>query len=222
MRTKQAENSTGTLTSYPSDNVFAGAVRRLPDDANAEARILNLASCSSTNENAKYNRLKELDTYLRDGGNPNCRMAGTQTTLMMLFAHDGDTRAIRLLASASKADIDAVDREGSTALMYAVLGECPDTVEGLLSLGASCSIRNRYGRSAMDLVPDENMVKQMMSHIIKERIGKTHITALMEMDDESIEKALEGYRSKDGKIHTIKKMITSSRDMKRIFRAHMA
>ncbi len=60
----------------------------------------------------------------------------------MLAAFDGHTEIVRLLIE-RRAEVNAVDRSGRTALMYAASGPNQETVQLLLVNGAKVNLRDR-------------------------------------------------------------------------------
>ena len=68
-----------------------------------------------------------------------------------LCAQEGDTTALKALASSGQLDLDAVDEFGWTMLMCASCAGHTETVQYLLSLGADCTVKDKKGCTAIDL-----------------------------------------------------------------------
>ena len=107
------------------------------------------------------------------GADPNLRDARDLTPLMktaILGIKDArpikDKLQIIMHSIDSGAEIDAISREGKTALMYATGNSRIEIVELLISSGASLSIRDPQGNRAADVI-DRNVTPQQRDYLKK-------------------------------------------------------
>lgn len=88
-------------------------------------------------------------------------------TLLMEAVKAGNVKAMTDLIM-SGADINAIDKEGWTALMFAVrFQKNPEVTRTLLSFGASSIIKNKYGISALQLAAGYSDNPEVIDLIIK-------------------------------------------------------
>lgn len=88
-----------------------------------------------------------LRSELLKGASPNLS-DDTGLTLMMYAARDEFTDMIELLVQ-NDASLSAVDRDGNTALHWAVIQGRYGSVDTLVSLGANVNIQNRRGETPL-------------------------------------------------------------------------
>ena len=74
---------------------------------------------------------------------------------LIMAAYSGDINAVKL-AIAAKVNLDAVDKNGLTALHYAAMGGYKDVVISLLTQGASPYIKDKYGKTAAHLAKSKH------------------------------------------------------------------
>uniref|UniRef100_A0A183C9B9 ANK_REP_REGION domain-containing protein n=1 Tax=Globodera pallida TaxID=36090 RepID=A0A183C9B9_GLOPA len=88
-----------------------------------------------------------------------------ETPLMCACYINNDTLDIVILLVESRADIERVDAEGTTALMFASEAGRVDVVRYLLSKNARIHRRDRRGRTALDLATDAAIVDLLNSAV---------------------------------------------------------
>ena len=98
-----------------------------------------------------------VEKLLAAGAEVNAVDDSGRTALMMAAGGNADSGVVRALARAGS-ELNArtgEDFEGTTALMEAVASsEAPDVIRVLLELGADTGIRDSYGQTALERVPD--------------------------------------------------------------------
>ncbi|KAG7100135.1 hypothetical protein E1B28_001915 [Marasmius oreades] len=131
-----------------------------------------LAAAREDNEDLILEVFKEgrFDINFQDGlGNTalhNAVTNGSITVLEHILSHDD-------------CDVDPISRiEKNTPLHLAVKLQDPElrahTVDSLLDAGADTTIRNKYGESALDLVPPEDDATRML---IKKANAQSYVSA---------------------------------------------
>ena len=90
-----------------------------------------------------------IRTLLEEGVNPDVRVRGGDTGLMIAVS-DGDFESARMLLE-SGADVNAYNDDGYTSLMFASLLGYRDLVEVLIEAGADVGARNNYGETSLIL-----------------------------------------------------------------------
>ena len=118
---------------------------------------VTLAGCQSTGGDehpifsiVRNNDADRLGQYLAEGGDPNL-FNGSDTLLYVASGAKGGAEVVRLLVLAD-ADLDAISREGRTALHTAAAWCNTDIVTLLLEAGARTDIKNSEGKNAIDVV----------------------------------------------------------------------
>jgi ankyrin repeat protein len=83
----------------------------------------------------------------------------------------GDGRPVVEILLAKGADINAIDNNGLTALMTAVINALPDNVRFLLDHRANASIKDKKGRSALDyaLALSDSAEKRVIVKMLKRK-----------------------------------------------------
>jgi hypothetical protein len=101
---------------------------------------------------ASAGKSQVVKMYLESGRNPNLRNSSGQSALHLAVQH-GQRNVVRLLTKTYNADVSLCDAEGQTALHLAIMhcGEKKDIIEMLLQRGADVNIKNKVGRSPLDL-----------------------------------------------------------------------
>lgn len=99
-------------------------------------------------EAAKRGDLAEVSRLLADGADPNARDRHNNTALTFA-ARDGHLDMARRLLSAG-ADVGPIDDEGVTPLILAAFKNHPEIAFLLLDKGADASVRDQWGRRALD------------------------------------------------------------------------
>lgn len=100
---------------------------------------------------------RELNSTLQAGWNVNERNDMGET-LIHRAAQRGLEDCLRVLIE-HKADLDAADMHGATALMKAVIANRNDSVETLVKSGADIHAKTRGGKEAVDYAADGSMAK---------------------------------------------------------------
>ena len=113
-------------------------------------------------------------------------------TLLMNAAKNGHTGIVKYLVDLG-ADLNALDSSGSTALVWAIIGEHTDMVKYLVDLGADINARGIRGRTALmwavmgedtDIV--KYLVEQGASINIQNKYGETALTIAEEEGNQDI------------------------------------
>ena len=105
-----------------------------------------------------HHNIAEIKNFLAAGADPNFRGPRGRTALIIEAEHaDGNDIVNALLAN--KANVDATDDEGNTALMMAVRGNRDETVKLLLEHQASVSIKNKDQQTALLLAAEDGHLK---------------------------------------------------------------
>ena len=82
------------------------------------------------------------------GASPAARLVPSGSTLLIEAAKNNDIDCLHVLVASGRADINAVDYEGNTALHYAQSDHSPDaglTASWLKAHGALSTLSNMYG-----------------------------------------------------------------------------
>lgn len=111
-------------------------------NAAAQEHPLNLAVRAGRPDNVRL--------LLQHGGNVNATGREGGTTSMFAIESPRSAAVLRVLLQ-WKPNLDATDAEGRTALMLAVAFLEPECVALLLQAGADPTLRDRQGRTALDL-----------------------------------------------------------------------
>lgn len=109
----------------------------------------------------RHKNIMQVVALLAQGADIEERDEGVQQTPLMRAAQVGEPKIAQILL-ARRADIDASDDDGNTALMFAVKGRHFRVVRLLLKHGADPTLRNAEGETALTLVErrgDEAMVR---------------------------------------------------------------
>ena len=91
-----------------------------------------------------------LALLLDAGGSINARSNGGWTPLMLCVEDDRPGSFATLIDRGDALDLNAKDREGCTALLWAAVHNRSGFVQLLLHAGAEPTIRNIYGESALN------------------------------------------------------------------------
>ena len=81
------------------------------------------------------------------------------STSLMCSAANGNLAALSTLLKCERTSIDLASRFGQTALMKAVIAGKSDSVDLLLKAGASVKIKNKQGKTALDLANEKGQIK---------------------------------------------------------------
>ena len=71
------------------------------------------------------------------------------------------------------ADVNAVDSDGKTALMIAVINGHQSLVEVLLNFNADLTVKNTYGKNAVEMA--HSMEKRIITKILDDHVQKHDI-----------------------------------------------
>jgi hypothetical protein len=91
------------------------------------------------------------------------------TILHHLAENDNEKELVRQAANFG-VNVNAVNKEGKTALMIAVENDSSDVVEALIESGADVNLRDRSGRTALDMAAD----KLVQTRTLLETYGAVH------------------------------------------------
>jgi hypothetical protein len=91
------------------------------------------------------------------------------TILHHLAENDNEKELVRQAANFG-VSVNAVNKEGKTALMIAVENDSSDVVEALIESGADVNVRDRSGRTALDMAAD----KLVQTRTLLETYGAVH------------------------------------------------
>ncbi len=147
-----------------------------------EAAVAHLLAClppafrdlaDDKGRTAVYHAAKEdgpasLTLLLKTGCKANLPANNGNTPLHVAARLKNKACAEVLLASASQADIDAVNDEGNTALHIAAQHGNLDTARLLVRSGASIDTPNRNGYTALAMATEEGH-KEVMTYLVKHR-----------------------------------------------------
>lgn len=117
---------------------------------------------------------------LRNGAQPDQpRTSIGRTALMVACAYWSGLDMARLLTT-YKADVNAVDQDGVTALMLASLNLKQDVVTYLLAKGANPKARDSKGQTALDYARSGKVEPFMVKAIKDTRFNKEAVIAALE------------------------------------------
>jgi hypothetical protein len=107
---------------------------------------------------ASAGKSQMVKMYLENGRNPNLQNSSGQSALHLAVQH-GQRNVVRLLTKTYNADVSLGDAKGQTALHLAIMhcGEKKDIIEMLLQRGADVNVKNKVGRSPLDLAEPFNV-----------------------------------------------------------------
>ncbi len=100
--------------------------------------------------------VKVVQLLLAHGANPNERTS--QNYPLLIIATAGNKPDLDIVAALlkAKADVNAADSSGQTALYYAVRDSRMDLAEMLLAAGADPNLRTKEGQTPLDLVKEQS------------------------------------------------------------------
>ena len=122
-------------------------------------------------------------------------------TPLMIAAMNGNIATMDVLFQ-NNADVNIQDKEGNSALMHAItagdqwrIGSKKDTVQSLIFHGANPFLKNKKGKTAMEIAQDENeqavmATLHMMEKLLKAK-GVSEFNFMEELKQEAAKKAQE-------------------------------
>ena len=113
-----------------------------------EGAIISIGTAPDNETNTKV-----ISLLLKNGANSNYINSESKKTPIIWASHYGSTGAVKLLLVNDKLNINAVDKNGSSALMEASYYRNPECVALLLEHGANPNLINKEGDTALDLAP---------------------------------------------------------------------
>ena len=108
-----------------------------------------------------------VKTLLSAGAKPNARNKAKQTALMWAAFFGREETVKALLEKQWKTDSDTRDSEGQTALFWAVETENPGIVELLLRHHANPRLKDRKGRTALDVARSKPEPNEEITHLLE-------------------------------------------------------
>lgn len=148
-----------------ADGVSALSIALKGNDAATIAAIEALTTTWRTHTEsfksaAVQGDIKQMKALLADGRMLlHARTPLGRTHLMCAARGKKPAETIPLLLNAG-VEIDAQDKHGNTALIWAVLTNNPDAAYALLACGASATLQNQDGKNALNLVEDYQKDRQ--------------------------------------------------------------
>lgn len=124
---------------------------------NGETAFFRAASFSSVDV---MNQLKNFDADI------NCSNNHGQTPLMLSVNHRFNLKTLEWLIQ-NKADINAQDIQGNTALMYAIASNQIEATELLLKNGAKTEIQNKFSHTPLQLakrIKNQNIIQLLQEN----------------------------------------------------------
>ena len=118
----------------------------------------------SDNQGAVLNIALDL---IKAGASPNLSTRGGSVTPLMLAAEKDMSAVFRLLLE-NGADPKAVDGQGRTVIMHAVMHDNADAVERLLARGEAANTRDQKGMTALDYTkerPDSSQMRRIVASL---------------------------------------------------------
>jgi ankyrin repeat protein/Tfp pilus assembly protein PilF len=143
-----------TALMYAVENGHEDAVHELLL-ASADPNTLNKSGSCALNLAAEYSSEKIVEMLLNNGGDINLKNPLNFNSLMHFAAQSGQIPTMKILITKG-IDINAVNKDGSTPLMSAVLMNQNDAVKLLLNHNADLNISANNGVTAMAIACSHN------------------------------------------------------------------
>src|SRR6185503_87426 len=128
--------------------------------------LLELLLGSRADPNVRFAMSRLATVPNVPGRNPDRWVDGTELTPLMLAAHAGFASLGQRLIKAG-ADVNAIDGQGTTALLWAVRRDQPETIDLLLEAGAEVDRRDKSGWTALTMAAKlgrETIVRNLLDH----------------------------------------------------------
>ena len=145
-----------------SQSRAVGLLLQAKADANAETAY----SMTPLAIAAMLDSPKVVELLLEANAEANKKLPGN-TTLLMLASRTGNPKIVQLLAEQNGVEVDAQERSGQTALMWAAAEGNAEAVDVLLMAGADPSIETPNGFNALMFATREGhmtVVKSLLEH----------------------------------------------------------
>lgn len=111
--------------------------------------------------------------YLKQKISIECKTLNTKSTPLQLISSWGDLNTVNILIK-NKAKLNAKDRQGNTALFYAVLGQNHEVLDCLIEAGADTQVINSKKMNLLEFMfsvySNESIIKKFLSSFIKNNI----------------------------------------------------
>jgi ankyrin repeat protein len=118
---------------------------------------------------ARNGRLDACKLLLLEGANVNALTGAQRSTPLMRAAYCGHLEVVALLLERGKAQVNVADTDGATALHYAMQQKHYRVAELLLQWGVDGSLRNRTGKTALEMVAKLEDLPAELRHQLQTR-----------------------------------------------------
>lgn len=111
--------------------------------------------------------------YLKQKISIECKTLNTKSTPLQLMSSWGDLNVVNILIK-NKAKLNAKDRQGNTALFYAVLGQNHEVLDWLIEAGVDTKLINNKKMNLLEFMfsvySNESIIKKFLSSFINHNI----------------------------------------------------
>ncbi|QJT94912.1 ankyrin repeat domain-containing protein [Wolbachia endosymbiont of Diaphorina citri] len=133
--------------------------------------------------------VKVVEYLVEEGASLKAKNKDGEAPLHVAVQHDGTLEVIEFILSRDLSGINDVTNEGRTPLHLAIKGNKPDTIELLLRKGASIVVKDKNGKTPLDLAKQEDytniieMIEEVQSELDEKLLMAVKDNNLSEVGD---------------------------------------